>query len=124
MAFLHSYVRKGYLVTVTRDDLVGQYIGQTAPKTKDMLKKPITSTARKTNATTGMRALQYCCKSCRTSAMRLIKCLHLVKTAAYEQAVQDGQVAMCPGVLALIDAAAHAGLKLAIATIITRSALP
>ena len=34
-----GYVRKGQLITATRDDLVGQYIGHTAPKTKDVLKR-------------------------------------------------------------------------------------
>jgi probable Rubsico expression protein CbbX len=34
-----GYVRRDQVVSVTRDDLVGQYIGHTAPKTKDVIKK-------------------------------------------------------------------------------------
>ena len=34
-----DYVRKGHLVACTRDDLVGEFIGHTAPKTREMIKK-------------------------------------------------------------------------------------
>jgi len=37
--FRLGYIKKGQLLTVSRDDLVGQYIGHTAPKTKEVLKK-------------------------------------------------------------------------------------
>lgn len=51
-----------------------------------------------------------------TALQALIDRLHEVKTAVYEQAVLDGAVQLRPGVLALIEAARTAGLKLAIAT--------
>ena len=34
-----GYARRGHVVLATRDDLVGQHVGRTAPKTKEMIKK-------------------------------------------------------------------------------------
>src|SRR5918999_6381105 len=36
-----GYLKKGHLVSVTRDEMVGQYIGHTAPKTKEVLARAV-----------------------------------------------------------------------------------
>jgi len=39
--FRLGYIERGQLISVTRDDLVGQYVGHTAPKTKDVVKRAL-----------------------------------------------------------------------------------
>jgi probable Rubsico expression protein CbbX len=36
-----GFLRKGHLITATREDMVGEYIGHTAPKTKQMIAKAL-----------------------------------------------------------------------------------
>ena len=73
-SILHKlgFVRRGQVVSVTRDELVGQYIGHTAPKTKEVLKKamggvlfidgPTTCIGPITNATTARKRSRFCCR--------------------------------------------------------------
>jgi SpoVK/Ycf46/Vps4 family AAA+-type ATPase len=62
-----GFVRRGQVVSVTRDELVGQYIGHTAPKTKEILKKAMGGVlficiGPTTNATTARRRSRSCCR--------------------------------------------------------------
>nr|YP_009237324.1 putative rubisco expression protein [Wildemania schizophylla]AKS28371.1 putative rubisco expression protein [Wildemania schizophylla] len=52
-----GYIKKGHLLTVTRDDLVGQYIGHTAPKTKEVLKQAMVESCLLTKLITYIRQI-------------------------------------------------------------------
>ena len=68
-----GYIEEATCRRRTRDDLVGQYVGHTAPKTKEVLKRaptaaccsstrPTTSSGPRTSATTGRRRSRSCCR--------------------------------------------------------------
>jgi len=71
-------IQKGHLISVTREDLAGQYVGHTAPKTQEVLKRArggvlsstrrTTSTRSTTSVTTARRRWRCCSRSWRTTA--------------------------------------------------------
>ena len=73
-----GYLERGHLVAVGREDLVGQYVGHTAPKTKEVLKRAMGGVLfideayylyrAENERDYGQEASRSCCRSWRTSA--------------------------------------------------------